>query len=526
MTARFSFPARILIALTVVLIAAVAAIGTVRRFDFYGFQSDSKIGWISKMEGNVQVKSGDLDFRPVTTGVTLSDGDQIVTGPSSLASINFHSGRTADCLANSRITVSSLEDAVSSPTILIDATRSGQTEVALANSDSRPVILLTGNGAITVSAGESVIAKSTGAAGVSEVVKKDIKTGKTTTLTKLEAVETTKIIQQALAAVATPTPTPMPTPKPQPKIDATASLVSPKAGTTLWTVASLSSISTTQMDIVVNLKSNLTPTSLSLELRPPTKGKATLVALAATGQPNTYAGKIAMGTLIDTSKSTNLSGASVHAFDVSLLLGDGSSVKRIAGIGPVLIGSLNPLGQSASAAIGLKDLQERPISGPWLAGKTADDPNKFPLVITTVKAGVIKPILAILRSAPSSGFSAPAAIGPAGTFVVKDQEVIAQISGAGLNNAASDRVRELLEGDFVFTGPADALVSAKKYSINEIQALVAASVQSGKSIFVFQDQNLFQVNAEFVRKHPSVASFVRRNSSAFFTRQVKINSYR
>ena len=512
--------------MTLVLIAAIAAISAVRRFDFYGFQSDSKIGWISKMEGTVQVKSGDLDFRPVATGATLSDGDQIVTGPSSLASINFHSGRTADCLANSRITVSSLEDAVSSPTILIDATRSGQTEVALANSDSRPVILLTGNGAITVSAGESVIAKSTGAAGVSEVVKKDIKTGKTTILTKLEAVETTKIIQQALAAVATPTPTPIPTLKPQPKINATASLVSPKAGTTLWTVASLSSLSTTQMDIVVNLKSNLTPTSVSLELRPPTNGKATLVALAATGQPNTYAGKIAIGKLIDTSKSTNLSGAAVHAFDASLLLGDGSSAKRIAGVGAVLIGSLNPLGQSASAAIGLKDLQERPVSGPWLAGKTADDPNKFPLVITTVKAGVIKPILAILRSAPSSGFSAPAAIGPAGTFVVKDQEVIAQISGAGLNNSASDRVRELLEGDFVFTGPADALVSAKKYSINEIQALVAASVQSGKSIFVFQDQSLFQVNAEFVRKHPSVASFVRRNSSAFFTRQVKINSFR
>ena len=114
----------------------------------------------------------------------------------------------------------------------------------------------------------------------------------------------------------------------------------------------------------------------------------------------------------------------------------------------------------------------------------------------------------------------------AGVFVVKNQEIIAQINGNSVTNELTDKVREIIDGDFVFTGPQDALVSAQKYSVEEIQKMIAGSVQNGKSIFVFQDQSLFQVNAEFVKKHPSVASFVRRNSNAFFTRQVKINSFK
>ena len=109
---------------------------------------------------------------------------------------------------------------------------------------------------------------------------------------------------------------------------------------------------------------------------------------------------------------------------------------------------------------------------------------------------------------------------------MKNQEIVAQIAGSALDNSVSDRLREILDADFVYTGPQDALISTKKYSVEDIQKLVANSIQSGKGIYVFQDASLFQVNADFVRRYPSVASFVRRNSSAFFTRQVKINSFR
>ncbi len=528
MNGQMSFTSRIAIAIGTVALSYFAAIAAVRRFDLYGFHDESKIGWLSKVEGNVQVRSGDAEFRPVTTGAPLSDGDQIVTGPSSRASINFHSGRTADCLANSRITISSLEDAKSSPTILIDATRAGQTEVSLANADSKPVILLTGNGAITVSAGESVTTKSFGAAGAAEVIKKDIKTGVTTTLTKVEAAESTKIIQQALAAVATPTPAPLatPTPAPVPKIDATAILVSPKSGATLWTINPINGLAATQLPVVVSIKASPAPTNLVLELRVGPKGKGTQVPLTPTGQANTYSGKVPIGTLTESGKPQFVQGAVVYEFEVALIAGAGQAVKRIPGVGGFSIGSLSGLAQAPNTIIGLEDLTERPVVGPWIAGKTGNDPEKFPIVLTTIKAGLARPFLAPLRSAQRSGFSVNVRLGSAGTFIVKNQEVIAQIGGKGLTNAVSDRARELLDADFVYTGPQDALVSSLKYSVDQIQVLVAESVQSGKSIYVFQDQNLFQVNAEFVRKHPSVASFVRRNSSAFFTKQVKINSFR
>lgn len=530
MNGRFSFLTKIVIAMVMVVGAFVASIAAIRRFDFYGFQSDSKIGWLSKVDGNVQVKSGDLDFRPVRTGTPLSDGDQIVTGPDSSAAINFYSGRTADCLANSRITIASLEDAASSPTILIDATRAGQTQVSLGSAEARPVILLTGNGAITVSAGESVTAKSTGAAGITEVVKKNIKTGKTTTLTKVEAVESTKIIEQALAAVATPAPTPIPTPlttpKPQIKIMATASLIFPAPGSTLWTAGSFTSISGSVIDVKVIVKSNVAPTKVALQFKPSGAAKGLTIPLVPTGEPDTFEGKTTVGSMIEAGLAKSKNGAIVHSFDTSVIFAVAQITRSIPGAGVFSIGTLAPLAQAASVTLGLESLTERPVTGPWISGTTGYSPDKFPLILTTTKPGLIRPILGMMRSATKSGFNSPATLRPSGTFLVKDQEVIAEISGTSINDANSDRFREILDADFAFTGPLDALVNAKKYSVDQIQSLVSGSLRNGKNIYVFQDQSLFQVNADFVRKYPSVASFVRRNSSAFFTREVKINSFR
>ena len=528
MNGRFSFLTKIVIAMTMVVGAFVASIAAIRRFDFYGFQSDSKIGWLSKVNGNVQVKSGDLDFRPVRTGTPLSDGDQIVTGPDSSAAINFYSGRTADCLANSRITIASLEDAASSPTILIDATRAGQTQVSLGSADARPVILLTGSGAITVSAGESVTAKSTGAAGVTEVIKKNIQTGKTTTLTKVEAVESSKIIERALAAVATPAPTPIPTPvaTPKPKIMVTALLVFPAPGTTLWTAGSFASISGSVIEIKVSVKSNIALNKVALQLKPSAAAKGLTIPLVPTGEPDTFEGKTTIGSMIEAGLAKNKNGAVVHSFDTSVIFAVSQTTRSIPGAGTFSIGTLAPLAQAASVTLGLESLTERPVTGPWISGTTGYSPDKFPLVLTTAKAGLIRPILGMMRSAIKSGFNAPGTIRSSGTFLVKDQEVIAEIGGSGLNNANSDRFREILDADFAFTGPLDALVNAKKYSVDQIQSLVTGSLQKGKNIYIFQDQSLFQVNADFVRRYPSVASFVRRNSSAFFTREVKINSFR
>ncbi|NBQ54962.1 MAG: hypothetical protein EBU49_15475, partial [Proteobacteria bacterium] len=244
------------------------------------------------------------------------------------------------------------------------------------------------------------------------------------------------------------------------------------------------------------------------------------------GEPNSFAGKTSLGALIDAGVGKIKNGATIHSFDSSIIFAEGQATRRIPDAGGFSIGSLSSLAQAASVTVGLEDLIERPVTGPWITGITGGNPNKFPLVLTTLKSGTIRPILGMMRSAAQSGFNAPATLKQTGTFLVKDQEVIAEISGTGLTNANSDRFREILDADFAFTGPLDALVSAKKYSVDQLQSLVAGSLQNGKSIYVFQDQNLFQVNAEFVRKYPSVASFVRRNSSAFFTRQVKINSFR
>ena len=529
MSARLGFMTKLLLAITLVVIAGFVAMEAVRRFNFYGVLKQSQIGWLSNVQGDVQVKSGDGDFRRVGTGTTLADGDQIVTGQDSKASINFHSGRTAESLSNSRITVSSLEDSAQSPTILIDATRAGQTEVANAVGDARPLILLTGVGAITVSAGESAKAETSAKTGAAKVEKKDMKSGQTTTFTKIDAAQSTEIIQQAQAAVVlppSPTPTPTPTPKPKPKLEASAELLSPVAGSIYWSVSDWQAIAAAEIPLAVTVKSNAAMLRAVLELRQEKGTTPVRSPLAASAQPNSYTSKTTVKDLISASREKIVQGADIRKFSIAVLAGDGETAKRIPLEGDVSIASLASLGRLPGVTIGLDSLSGQPSAGPWIQGTISREPEKLPIVVTTVLPGLANKLIPALRTAKRGGFHAPASLGPAGTFVVKNQEIVAQIAGSALDNSVSDRLREILDADFVYTGPQDALISTKKYSVEDIQKLVANSIQSGKGIYVFQDASLFQVNADFVRRYPSVASFVRRNSSAFFTRQVKINSFR
>lgn len=528
MPVRFNFLTRLTIAITLVALAGVVAIGAVRRFNAYGVKVDSDIGWLQDVSGAVQIKSGDTDFRPAKTSTVLADGDQIVTGPDSKATINFRSGRTAECGKNTRITVSSLEDATQSPTILIDATRAGETAVKLKDNNAKPVILLTGSGAFTVSAGQSIVTKKSIATGAAEVFKTDTKTGQTVNLTKVEPAQTTQMVKEVLAAViaATPTPTPVPTPKPKPKIDASASLISPVKGSEFWTTSDWSTIAASEIPLAVTIKSNVALTRAVLELKSVKGGSPIRMPLVASAKPEAFTAKVTVADLIRNSSADVVRGADSREFSVSIIGGDGESAKRIAVDGGFTITSVSPLGQAVSASIGFDSLTGEGTAGPWIGGTTGREPDKLPIVVITASAGMARRFLPVIRTASRSGFSTPASLGTQGTFVVKNQEIIAQLRGPSINNEMSDKLRQVLDGDFVFTGPQDALISAKKYSVDEIQKIVAASIESGKGIYVFQDESLFQVNADFVRKHPSVASFVRRNSSAFFTKKVNINSFR
>ena len=527
MTSRFGFATRLILAVTLVVLAGVAAMESVRRLNFYGTLKQPQIGWLSNVHGDVQVKSGDGEFRRVGTGATLADGDQIVTGQDSKASINFHSGRTAESLSNSRITISSLEDAANSPTILIDATRAGQTEVANAAGDSRPLILLTGVGAITVSAGESAKAETSAKTGAAKVEKKDIKTGQTTTFTKIDSTQTTQIIQQAQAAViVAPSPKPTPTPVPKPRLEASAELLAPSAGSVFWSTSEWRAIAATEIPLAVTVKSNTAMLRAVLELRQGPGNSPVRVPLTASAQPNSFISKTTVNDLVSASSEKIASGADIRKFSIAVVAGDGETAKRIPLNGDFSIATLAPLSQVSGVVIGLDSLTGSPSPGPWVRGVISEEPEKLPIVITTVIPGLARTLIPALRTAKRGGFHTPASIGAAGTFAVKGQEIIAQVAGQALDNKLSDKLREVLDADFVFTGQQDALISAKKYSVEDIQKLVAKSTQSGKGVYVFQNDSLFQLNADFVRRYPSVASFVRRNSSAFFTQPVKINSFR
>ncbi|MEY4631619.1 MAG: hypothetical protein RIQ81_1739 [Pseudomonadota bacterium] len=528
---QFSFSSKLVLVTVVIGVAAVFSISAVRNSNIYLTDESAAVGKLAAVDGEVQIRSEDGEFRRVNAGQTVADGDQIVTGKDSKAVIDLNSGRKASCLSNSRITVTSLEDHRIAPTILIDATRAGQAEASTTDNRANPVILLTGNGAVTVNAGESVATKSSGASGPAEVTKTNTKTGVKITIAKVDDADRSRRIQENLAVVATPTPTatPKPTPKPAPvKIDLSAKLLSPAPGSSFWTTTELEKLSNEFVSFVVSLKAVPTGASIALELRQESKGgaKGLQEKLVPATDPGKYTARVPVANILANSTRTIISGTDRRTLSLAIVISDGSTANRAPIEGRVTIASLAPLAKQSNIVVGLQSLGEAPQISPWIAGRFQQDPDKLPLVIRLFKPGLLAPLMPSLRSSPSVSAESGATIAAAGTFVVKNQEIIAQISGNGTNNELTDKVRGLIDGDFVFTGPQDALVSAQKYSVDEIQKMIAGSVQNGKSIYVFQDQSLFQVNAEFVRKYPSVASFVRRNSNAFFTRQVKINSFR
>jgi hypothetical protein len=509
----------------------VVTISKVRSKNFYARQPESTVGTIRDITGEVQIRSEDGVFRRVESGHPVSDGDQIVTANESKAVVDLKAGRSIICSANSRITVTSLEDDRNTPTILIDATRSGETEASTVDNSARPVILLTGKGAITVNAGESITTKNSGSAEGSEIIRTDKKTGIQTALVKVDDNERNRRIQEALAAAASPTPTPTPIATPKtvaPRPDSPPVLLTPAPGSVLWSAQDLQKIENDSIGVVISFKGPAPGTGLTLEVKEDgnSASRGVQEKLVPSTESGKYSARFSVASIQGISRGNITGGKLRRDFSLAVLSGDGTSARRIPVAGKFGVGSLSPLVRDTGVILGLTSIAESPAPGPWITGRFEDDPGRLPLVIRLFKPGMFTAFVPAIRSAKLLAVKNGATMALTGTFVVKGQEIVAQIAGPIVNNELTDKVRALIDGDFVFTGPQEALVSAKKYSIDEIQKMIAGSVQSGKSIFVFQDQSLFEVNAEFVRKYPSVASFVRRNSNAFFTKEVKINSFR
>jgi hypothetical protein len=305
-------------------------------------------------------------------------------------------------------------------------------------------------------------------------------------------------------------------------------LLTPAPGSVLWSAQDLQKIENDSIGVVISFKGPAPGTGLTLEVKEDgnSASRGVQEKLVPSTESGKYSARFSVASIQGISRGNITGGKLRRDFSLAVLSGDGTSARRIPVAGKFGVGSHSPLVRDTGVILGLTSIAESPAPGPWITGRFEDDPGRLPLVIRLFKPGMFTAFVPAIRSAKLLAVKNGATMALTGTFVVKGQEIVAQIAGPIVNNELTDKVRALIDGDFVFTGPQEALVSAKKYSIDEIQKMIAGSVQSGKSIFVFQDQSLFEVNAEFVRKYPSVASFVRRNSNAFFTKEVKINSFR
>lgn len=508
------FVLKIFLSLAVFTAVAWAVLDHVRQRDLAIREADQSIGEISQVDGFVQIKSGDAGFRNATVGTRVIDGDQILTGPNSTARIELGSGRNAVAQEESRISISSLEDSRSDPSIVIDGIRStGITinEDATPVKSARPIVLLTSLGTIPVSSTQRVETKNTGNPKTSVIKKQDIDTGKTTVFTNQDAAQ----VMPSLITQPTPTPTP------KPVLSLSAKMLAPEFGPAFWTPDKLTQISKSPMEIQLSVQGLKAPKSASIHLGFQKK----TAEIPAEYSPS----KRLVRAVFNLESLGKILPPDMKSADVSIAVSAEENSLRAKRTleNDLKITTLEESLRAGKVSVGLEGLPERQDKTPgWATGRLEATPERFPLVISVIKKGFGTRLAPLLRSAKKVGFSSTAEVGAAGTYVVRNQEIIAQISGKLLNDELSDKIRAIFDGDFVFTGPEAALISPRKFSVTQIQSLVNDSINNGKGIFVFQTQDVFLVNRDFLIKNPSVASFVKRNSNAFFTSKVRINSYR
>lgn len=502
---RFAF--KIILATVTCLALGWWTLNFVQRADKKTRINENSIGKLASLKGFVQVKSGGGDLKSATAGFQVYDGDTIVTGVGSEAKVELGSGRTVVTAGESRVSISSLEDSNANPSIVIDGTRASGVTVndgATPERDARPIILLTSMGTIPIAANERASTKNTGDPKTMLLKKVDIATGETTVFTGSES--------------QIPSPSPEPSPTQKAVLSFSAKLLS---SANQWTTASWPDILKKSIDIQIRISNpgNLKSATISLESSTGSIEKAGKFASDRSVVSASFA-------LADIIKNNGKEGDEVE-FSVAVSITDGVVRARRNLNQKVFITSIHKKLAKNRVSIGLTTLPDTlPKMKQWNQSKLNPTVDQFPLVISIVKPGSGQSLAQLLESGSDIGFKDDSDVGSAGTFVVKNQEVIAQISGRSLTNQATDRIRNLMDGDFVFTGLKNALVSSKKFSVSQIQSLVNESVNKGKGVYVFQSQDVFLVNKDFLTRNPSVVAFVKKNSSAFFTSKVTINSFR
>ena len=178
------------------------------------------------------------------------------------------------------------------------------------------------------------------------------------------------------------------------------------------------------------------------------------------------------------------------------------------------------------ATIGLDRLTASNEPGPWLVRKNEIKPEDAPIAIHLATSQDYAKFIPYIKGAAGVGISRQGLYSNDGIFVVRKQEVVAQLRGSGMTQERIEKLMELLGGDFVFEGPRSALHDTRGASQNALVDWIGALLDKGQVLYILKRNKLYPVSRDFIKTNNEVAKFVDSQAKAVFLERVKILDYR
>ena len=115
-------------------------------------------------------------------------------------------------------------------------------------------------------------------------------------------------------------------------------------------------------------------------------------------------------------------------------------------------------------------------------------------------------------------------LGNEGFFVVREDQIVAQVSGSLLNKQLIMKISSLLNGDFVFKGPKAAFQNIREFGQNRPGDPMWSLLNKGHVLYILKKGTLYPVNREFLKSSAEVAAFIGNQAQAIFVGKVEIVS--
>jgi len=200
-------------------------------------------------------------------------------------------------------------------------------------------------------------------------------------------------------------------------------------------------------------------------------------------------------------------------------LADGETKLTVVTLGEIPDGPIN---------IGVSDFAPKPESADavWIAPKKEVELFQSGLVIQLMSSADFGRFSNLIRDSNLLALDKRHPLSNEGYFVVREDLIVAQISGTLLNKQIISKTSSLLNGDFVFKGQRQAFQNIREFAQNRPGDPMWSLLNKGHVLYILKKGTLYPVSREFLKSSTEVAAFIGNQAQAVFVGKVEIVSHK